>query len=369
MTARLRSNDLTAFSKALETLYSDVSETTLCDRVLACLHGLFQCDFASYSSVDLREARLHAFTVSPTTVHWPGMAVYQRHLRADPCASHIMRTRRPDVLKISDFVGLRVYRSSSVFAEVFRPSGCDRRMGFASQHHGPISIASTLNRRRLDFTEEERALLDLLRPHLLQANHQAHAHGLVRRERERERESLGEVFNAGLVEIDGTGRIHWLTRYAESLLADFFPGTSRHFSANLPAELERRLAPSLRPRPTSRTNGPRPVQPSVWHVDGPEQRRLAIRLAASAAGRWQVLLEETNAAAVIHLLVSALQLTRREAEILYWLTQGKTNWEVATILGITGKTVGKHLEHIFAKLGVENRTSAVRMAGEAVAAG
>lgn len=51
-------------------------------------------------------------------------------------------------------------------------------------------------------------------------------------------------------------------------------------------------------------------------------------------------------------------LTRRETEVLAWVAQGKTNCEVATILGASPRTVQKHLEHIFQKLGVETRTAA-----------
>ncbi len=51
-------------------------------------------------------------------------------------------------------------------------------------------------------------------------------------------------------------------------------------------------------------------------------------------------------------------LTKREAEVLAWVAQGKTNWEVAKILGASPRTVQKHLEHIFQKLGVETRTAA-----------
>jgi len=51
-------------------------------------------------------------------------------------------------------------------------------------------------------------------------------------------------------------------------------------------------------------------------------------------------------------------LTGREVEILTWVGQGKTNWEIAKILQISVRTVQKHLEHIFRKIGVENRTSA-----------
>jgi DNA-binding CsgD family transcriptional regulator len=51
-------------------------------------------------------------------------------------------------------------------------------------------------------------------------------------------------------------------------------------------------------------------------------------------------------------------LTSREREVLFWLTQGKSNAEIATILGIATATVGKHLERIYPKLGVENRAAA-----------
>jgi len=59
-----------------------------------------------------------------------------------------------------------------------------------------------------------------------------------------------------------------------------------------------------------------------------------------------------------------LGLTPREAEILLWVSQGKTNPEIAVILGIGLTTVKKHLEATFAKLGVENRTSAAALALE-----
>jgi DNA-binding CsgD family transcriptional regulator len=51
-------------------------------------------------------------------------------------------------------------------------------------------------------------------------------------------------------------------------------------------------------------------------------------------------------------------LTRREAEVLAWVAEGKRNEETGVILGARPKTVGKHLERIFMKLGVETRTAA-----------
>jgi DNA-binding CsgD family transcriptional regulator len=57
-----------------------------------------------------------------------------------------------------------------------------------------------------------------------------------------------------------------------------------------------------------------------------------------------------------------LGLTLREAEILGWIGEGRTNVELAAILGIAPATVKKHLENIYRKLGVENRMSAVQLA-------
>jgi len=67
--------------------------------------------------------------------------------------------------------------------------------------------------------------------------------------------------------------------------------------------------------------------------------------------------EEGNAKSL-----SLLGLTPREAEVLGWIAQGKTNYEIGLILGACTGTVSKHVEHILTKLNVENRTSAAAVA-------
>jgi DNA-binding NarL/FixJ family response regulator len=62
---------------------------------------------------------------------------------------------------------------------------------------------------------------------------------------------------------------------------------------------------------------------------------------------------------------SELGLTTREGEVLSWLSKGKTNRDIAQILGLSPRTVDKHLEQIYAKLGVENRTAAAAIATSA----
>jgi DNA-binding NarL/FixJ family response regulator len=67
--------------------------------------------------------------------------------------------------------------------------------------------------------------------------------------------------------------------------------------------------------------------------------------------------------------LQALGLTPRAAETLLWLAQGKTNSDIATILGITESTIKKHVQEIFEKLSVETRGAAAVRALEALNAG
>ena len=75
-----------------------------------------------------------------------------------------------------------------------------------------------------------------------------------------------------------------------------------------------------------------------------------------------IVMHEVSDAAVVQALVRALKLTLREAEVLYWVTKGKTNRDIGDILGSSPATVKKHLERVYVKLGVETRTAAAGIA-------
>ena len=66
-------------------------------------------------------------------------------------------------------------------------------------------------------------------------------------------------------------------------------------------------------------------------------------------------------------LRARLPVTPREAEVLMWLARGKSNRDIAEILGLSPRTVNKHLEQIYAKLGVESRSAAVALAFRSLA--
>ena len=82
----------------------------------------------------------------------------------------------------------------------------------------------------------------------------------------------------------------------------------------------------------------------------------AYRNALRVAARTSVAAATSSA-----IRVDGVPLTRRENEVLYWVSMGKTNEEVSAIIGARPMTVKKHLEHIYDKLGVPNRTAAARL--------
>src|SRR6056297_2161051 len=65
-------------------------------------------------------------------------------------------------------------------------------------------------------------------------------------------------------------------------------------------------------------------------------------------------------------LAKVFALTAREAQVLLWLSHGKTNRDIAEILSLSARSVNKHLEQVFHKMGVDNRTSAAVMADRAL---
>ncbi|MBI1182205.1 MAG: response regulator [Alphaproteobacteria bacterium] len=88
----------------------------------------------------------------------------------------------------------------------------------------------------------------------------------------------------------------------------------------------------------------------------------ASMLGEASAGEFLLHLSDGQSVDDPTLLKQRLDLTTRESEVLLWIARGKSNRDVAEILHCSPRTVNKHLEQIYAKLGVENRTAAAAIA-------
>jgi DNA-binding NarL/FixJ family response regulator len=160
-----------------------------------------------------------------------------------------------------------------------------------------------------------------------------------------------EVSGDAFVALDDQVRVTLITPLAQDLLGEYF-GADVVEGMSLPDSIQDLLAvhgPAGEPFP-------RILHPAVDR----NGKHLMIRAATCARStRAMLVLEEHQAHAPSPAaLTAALGLTQREAEVLLWVIKGKTNRDIGIILGVSPRTVNKHLEHVYIKLGVETRTAA-----------
>ncbi|MEN3111583.1 response regulator transcription factor [Uliginosibacterium paludis] len=182
-----------------------------------------------------------------------------------------------------------------------------------------------------------------------------HTHLASARQMKQARSALDAFGQATLALRTESGRITWQTPLARKLLADYFPHEN-HGDSTPPALLHW-LETTLAALRTTPAGTPLPL-----HISHDSRRLIFSLHDQTADGEWLVVLREENDAAQIEALLAAFPLTRKEAEVLYWVTQGKTSPDIGDILGSSPRTVNKHLEHVYEKLGVENRTAATKLA-------
>jgi DNA-binding CsgD family transcriptional regulator len=278
-----------------------------------------------------------------------------QYLHQHPVYAYAKRTGDDSAHTIADFVSRSQWRRGPLYNEMYRPRGIEAQISFTFSTRPGHTIGVILNRARPEFRENERLLLNLLRPHLIEAYRNLEATARTRSALARAHAIIEEV-GFGIVAIGANGRMELANARARQALALFFGAGTRGADA-LPDAVER----WLRHHGDVSDRSPVPRRPLVVERDG---RQLNIRLVHD---NGHVLLLLTERSTTIDLApFIALGLTQREAEVLSWLAQGQTDGEIGTIIGSRPKTVGKHLERIYKKLGVETRTAAVARAFDAV---
>jgi DNA-binding NarL/FixJ family response regulator len=110
-------------------------------------------------------------------------------------------------------------------------------------------------------------------------------------------------------------------------------------------------------REAARSAGGRPVASDIRWIELGDALEFKVA-GVTPADDILVLLRERRGDTAVERFRQELGVTPREADVLLWICRGKTNRDIAEILEMSPRTVDKHLEQIYAKLGVENRTSA-----------
>ena len=221
-------------------------------------------------------------------------------------------------LKLSDFQTRRELHQTRFYDVVLRHYGFEHELEVDIP--SPPSHWKTFffDRAEREFSERDRLVLDLLQPHLARLWQAARtrrklAAALVGLDQAEAHEPRGVIL------LGACGEVEYASEPARRLLREFAPDESL-----------------------------------VDWLESGSRRPLVHRL-----GERRLIVERVGDALLLEEPPPDLGLTAREREVLTWVAHGKTNAEIARLLWLAPSTVAKHLEHVYAKLGVKTRTAAV----------
>jgi DNA-binding response OmpR family regulator len=186
-------------------------------------------------------------------------------------------------------------------------------------------------------------LLARVRVHLHNARRSAAAHSAL--------DATGRF----LLSVTPEGSLRWSTPQAVRLLRQVSP-EAQETDFRLPREIIDWMSRAAEGGPESATY--------VWSA-GERKLELAY-LGQVRAGERLLRVTQAEPREDVERLRRHFALTGREAEVLLWIARGKSNKDISTVLGISPRTVNKHLEQIFEKLGIENRASAAALTVQAL---
>ncbi len=302
------------------------------------LSGIVRTDWASYNEVGV-DGSVHV-AVSVPEVPDELVADWVRYAHQNPLANRHARTRDGRAYRFSDVAAREELDRLELFQGFYKALGIRHQIAFTLPSPPELTFALALSRGGRDYSDRDRDLLNLTRPHLIQAYRNVQA-----RERAgRLIEALRRGVDAGreaIAVVDG-GSVSFASRGAEKLLR----------------ALGWREGPApellLAPGPTGRLWDPL----LVASADG----NLVIRRLPSGSRHSFVVIFEQPRSDLSDVALRGLGLSPRESEVLRLLAGGRTTQSIAAELGISPRTVHKHTERIHAKLGTHDRAQAIATA-------
>jgi DNA-binding CsgD family transcriptional regulator len=300
------------------------------EALLVELGRLIEADWVTYTEVDHVHRRSLVYLPRPGDEDDESVEITAEDwelMREHPVCRQWSKDGRFYPLRLSDVITQRELRQNRFFDQYFKPWDIahELKVRLPSPPWHARTFKFNRTRENRDFTERDRLILDLLQPHLARLWQAAKTRRLLKA-------ALAELDRAdqhdprGVVFLGGADEISFASPAAERLLREYF---SAELGGRLPAALGNWLE----------ADGGHPF---VRQLDG---RRLTVRRDDGA-----LLLDEKQ---------DGIHLTAREREVVSWVARGKTNAEIAQLLWLAPSTVRKHLENVYAKLGVNTRTAAV----------
>lgn len=311
----------------------DGSLTDHLRRMMELVHATVSCDSINIGTVDLETEEGFHFDLDgflmplnrrQTLPHFKNQHPMLEYARKHPGLN--------PPLRFSDFYSRRQFEETGLYRECYR--GYTQGMvTFGIDAPEGLNISFVLSRSHGDFSEDEVSQLSVLQP-LVSSVYQR----LILEEAVNSRH-LADL-PVGVIVGSGPSVITF-DAHARALLERHFPNSTWH-----------RLPESLAWQVTQRRAR---VQSFVIQPEGH-----ALNGIVEHVGKEWILKIWEEMGPLPADKIAALGLTRRQVEVLQWVAMGRTNPEIAIILGISYRTVDKHLENIYRQIGVETRLAAIQ---------
>jgi DNA-binding CsgD family transcriptional regulator len=356
----LNSLDYRHLLNTIQQLHQLHPSESFADRVLHLIPKLVHSEVSFYCKGSPQEVTIFC---PPFDVQILTNAI-QHYAHELPLICNYLKTGNPDAHKISDLLNVReLEQIEGMYQQFMHPLGLMDQMvvvlpiaTISPSSHSPWGQQQTitigLHRQHRDFTERDRMILNLLRPHLYQAYQNTQAWQQTQQKLSQLQDTINTL---GAIVLTLEGKIQSLPPSARKLLDCYFSPEIRP-GDRLPETLHHWVKQQIS-RCFQSTELPQPCLPlqieSAHH-------RLSIRLLYDAYhDRCLLLLEERSASTLSIPALESLGLTHREAEVLWAIMQSQEPSEIAVELGISDRTVKKHLENIYEKIGGKTRVAVV----------
>lgn len=316
--------------------------------------GLVGCDRAAFNEFRFGE-RLE-ISPWPKPSYWDRFGEFMsRHVRDHALFDETQPIPLHRAVTFADRRSDARWESSPLRHDYYGPVGVREQLALGCLSEGPVWLGLNANRTRArDFSATDRAVLELVSPHVACAWRNIVALTALRQPASAQPPAVAALH---LLTVDSAGRLLTEppagTRDLVRRFCRFEAGGGRALPEPLAAWLR---AQRLHLATAEAVGAP----PASLALPGP-QGTLIARLAQAGLEAAVVLLEERRAEPPPAARSGLPRFTHREGEILQWIAEGKRDREIAVIVGCAPKTVGKHVEHILEKLGVETRTAAARV--------
>lgn len=345
----LTSNDWERINGCLLRLYRELDAEKHSRLMLEILNELVPAEQIVFNFLKTT-GELSVITLPPNQVTKEQVLAVARYSHQSPIGAYYMATQDASWKMITDFMPEEEFHKLDIYQRGLKPLGINYQIGGILAVIGDTAHILTIHRTYQNFTEREREILNTLHPHLVTSH--VNAVACTRANQSvAEIQAVVETAPGAYGYFGRDGKLAWLQPKAETWLNDFFPDEVKS-AENIPQSINRVVQESF-----TKAHAPKSLEKVL------KAESLTVCLGGSPLG-GMILRLERKPSKPLPRFRPLPQLSSRQNEVLQWMVEGKRNGEIAAILGISERTVEKHVADVLQQMGVENRASAIIRAME-----